>query len=152
MIFDIVNETDYDLVESMEIMLNKALDTVLSIESLSFDGEVSLLFVDDERIRELNRAYRNKDASTDVLSFPQYDSIIDNGVEDAYVYLGDVVISIDHAKSQAEEFGHSLEREIIYLAVHSLLHLLGYDHMEDQEKLRMRTQEKEILKELQIFK
>jgi probable rRNA maturation factor len=152
MIFDIVNETDYDLVESMEIMLNKALDTVLSIESLSFDGEVSLLFVDDERIRELNRAYRNKDASTDVLSFPQYDSIIDNGVEDAYVYLGDVVISIDHAKSQAEEFGHSLEREIIYLAVHSLLHLLGYDHMEDQEKLRMRTQEKKILKELQIFK
>ena len=152
MIFDIVNETDYDLVESMESMLNKALDPVLSIESLSFDGEVSLLFVDDERIRELNRAYRNKDASTDVLSFPQYDSIIDNGVEDAYVYLGDVVISIDHAKSQAEEFGHSLEREIIYLAVHSLLHLLGYDHMEDQEKLRMRTQEKEILKELQIFK
>lgn len=150
--FEIVSETNFELSSDLENMLNHALLTVLSIESLSFDGEVSLLFVDDARIKELNSSFRNKDTATDVLSFPQYDSIIENGVDEDYVYLGDVVISIDHAKAQAVEFGHGLEREIVYLTVHSLLHLLGYDHMTDNDKLIMRTQEKKVLSELKIFK
>jgi len=106
--------------------------------------EISVTFVASEEIRELNRVFRNKDAVTDVLSFPQYDDLDDIG-DEAVVCLGDVVICSEVALIQAEEYGHSAERELVYLLVHSIFHLLGYDHIEEGEKLEMREQEEKIM-------
>lgn len=101
--------------------------------------EVSVSFVDGEEIRELNRDYRGVDRVTDVLSFP-----MDMAFGD-YRNLGDVIINTEKVKEQAEEFGHSYRRELTYLTVHSLLHLVGYDHMEEEEKRIMREREEELL-------
>ncbi len=152
MTLEITNETEIVLESNLESLIQDAMTCVLKHESISADGEVSLLFVDNLKIQSLNREYRNKDSVTDVLSFPQYDSIKDDGIKESFIYLGDIVISLDQAKSQANEFGHSIEREIVYLVIHSLLHLLGYDHMTDIEKAEMRSHEKSIIKELGIFK
>lgn len=131
-----------------------------ALENEGFDGlfEISLTFVDNEQIRELNRDFRDKDSATDVLSFPlsedgeTFDVDADNG---AYL-LGDIVISVERAISQAEEYGHSVLREIAFLTAHSMLHLLGYDHVENalvpEEKGErvMRRKEEEILNKLKI--
>lgn len=107
-------------------------------------AEISLTLVSLEEIRELNRDYRDVDRETDVLSFPQFE-----GVEDIPEFgelcLGDVVICLDKVEEQAKEFGHSFERELIYLFVHSMLHLLGYDHMEEEEKALMRQREEAVM-------
>jgi len=111
--------------------------------------EISVTFVEAEEIRELNRDYRDNDKVTDVLSFPQFDDL--NDIPDfGEICLGDVVICKERAEEQAEEFGHSFEREIIYLFTHSILHLLGYDHMEDEEKKEMRAREEEVMTHLGI--
>ena len=111
--------------------------------------EISVTFVEAEEIRELNRDYRDNDKVTDVLSFPQFDDL--NDIPDfGEICLGDVVICKDRAAEQAEEFGHSFEREIIYLFTHSILHLLGYDHMEEEEKQEMRAREEEVMTHLGI--
>ncbi len=111
--------------------------------------EISVTFVEAEEIRELNRDYRDNDKVTDVLSFPQFDDL--NDIPDfGEICLGDVVICKDRAEEQAEEFGHSFEREIIYLFTHSILHLLGYDHMEEEEKREMRAREEEVMEHLGI--
>ena len=111
--------------------------------------EISVTFVEAEEIRELNRDYRDNDKVTDVLSFPQFDDL--NDIPDfGEICLGDVVICKDRAEEQAEEFGHSFEREIIYLFTHSILHLLGYDHMEEEEKREMREREEEVMTHLGI--
>ena len=117
-----------------------------------FEGsvEVSVRFVDDEEIHRLNLQYRNTDRSTDVLSFPlgengEYDINYDTGAK----LLGDIVISLEHAVVQAENYGHSLQREIGFLTVHSMLHLLGYDHEAGGiEQVRMREKEEAILTQL----
>ncbi len=132
----------------------KALSVILGKEGISEEGaEVSVSFVTQEEIQALNRDYRNVDRVTDVLSFPQFDSIddlLDMEEETGVAELGDVVICMDRAREQAEEFGHPLEREVIYLFVHSILHLLGYDHMEEEEKKEMRAREDEVMSELGI--
>lgn len=123
-------------------------------------GEVALTFVDDEEIQALNKAYREKDKPTDVLSFPQWE---DNDDEMTIVYdeddapeedaemIGDIVISLQTAKRQAEEFGHSLEREVCFLFVHGFLHLIGYDHEEgDAEEAEMFAKQDEILQKAGI--
>ena len=111
--------------------------------------EISVTFVEAEEIRELNRDYRDNDKVTDVLSFPQFDDL--NDIPDfGEICLGDVVICKERAQEQAEEFGHSFEREIIYLFTHSILHLLGYDHMEEGEKQDMRAREEEVMTHLGI--
>lgn len=111
--------------------------------------EISVTFVEAEEIRQLNRDYRDNDKVTDVLSFPQFDDL--NDVPDfGEICLGDVVICKERAQEQAEEFGHSFEREIIYLFTHSILHLLGYDHMEEDEKKEMRAREEEVMTHLGI--
>ena len=102
--------------------------------------EISVTFVEAEEIRQLNRDYRDNDKVTDVLSFPQYDDLNDIPTL-GEICLGDVVICKDRAEEQAEAFGHSFEREIIYLFTHSILHLLGYDHMEEEDRKEMRTRE-----------
>ncbi len=108
----------------------------------------SITIVDNKRIREINREYRNKDSETDVISFAFEEA-------DDYIYpdmrfLGEIYISIDKAKSQAEEYGHSLKRELCFLTVHGLLHLLGYDHIEEEDTVVMRALEEEILNEYNI--
>lgn len=134
--------------------MKKALSVILSKEGIDEEGaEVSVSFVTPEEIQSLNRDYRNVDSVTDVLSFPQFDSVddlIDMQEETGVAELGDVVICMDRAKEQAEEFGHPLEREVIYLFVHSILHLLGYDHMEEEQKAEMRAREDEVMGELGI--
>ena len=111
--------------------------------------EISVTFVEAEEIRALNRDYRDNDAVTDVLSFPQFDDL--NDIPDfGEICLGDVVICKERAQEQAEAFGHSFEREIIYLFTHSILHLLGYDHMDEAEKQEMRSREEEVMTHLGI--
>ena len=111
--------------------------------------EFSVSFVDREEIKELNSKYRGVDKVTDVLSFPQFEDFSELP-EDQIICLGDIVICEDRATEQAEEFGHSYEREIIYLFTHSVLHLLGYDHMDEDEKAEMREREEEVMTELKL--
>lgn len=105
---------------------------------------VSVTFVDEEEIHALNKQYRDVDRVTDVLSFPQFDDLNDIPTE-AEVCIGDVVICPEQALLQADDFGHSPERELVYLFVHSVFHLLGYDHLDDEGKLEMRTKEELIM-------
>ena len=111
--------------------------------------EVSLTIVTEAEIKELNSNYRDNDSVTDVLSFPQYDSI-DQIPEDMPVLIGDVVICDDMVKKQAVEYGHGYDRELMYLFAHSILHLLGYDHMTDLDKEKMRAEEEKILDKVGI--
>ncbi|MGI6765808.1 MAG: rRNA maturation RNase YbeY [Lentihominibacter sp.] len=111
------------------------------------DAEISLSFVSAEEIRELNRYYRGMDSVTDVLSFPMYD---DNDVFEEELILGDVVICMDRVREQAAELGHSEEREVVYLFTHSVLHLIGYDHISAEDKREMRQREEEVMAELGI--
>lgn len=136
--------------------MKEALSLILDSEGIDEEGiEVSVSFVTPEEIKALNKEYRDVDSVTDVLSFPQFESIdelIDAEEFTGVAELGDVVINMDRAKSQAEEFGHPLKREVIYLFVHSILHLLGYDHMEEEDKKVMRAREEEIMGELGIVR
>ena len=114
--------------------------------------EISVTFVDLDEIHELNKQYRGVDKPTDVLSFPQFDDLEEEIPEVCEICLGDVVICEQKAREQAEEFGHSFERELVYLFTHSVLHLLGYDHMEDNEKKAMREREEEIMKQIGLMR
>lgn len=135
------------ITEDMKNLIEKSIKAVLKVEELDDDVEVSVSFVGDYEIRDLNRDYRGVDKSTDVLSFPMDDEfIIDNRI------LGDVIINTRRVMEQAEELGHSHERELSYLTVHSVLHLLGYDHIEDEDKKEMREREKLAMKELEIYR
>ena len=134
----------------VRMIVRRACTAVLTLEEFNDPAEISVRFVDDEEIHRLNREYRNVDRSTDVLSFPLgengvYDTNLDTGAK----MLGDIVISIPHAVSQAERFGHTLQREIAFLTVHSMLHLLGYDHEGGGiESVRMREKEETVLTQL----
>lgn len=136
---------------ALELLLRRAIEATLGYERVNGGCEVSLTFTDDEGIRELNKRYRNIDRATDVLSFPQID-FVNDGVDlsdGSYKILGDIVISLERAKAQAEEIGHSVEHEAAFLCVHSTLHLLGYDHVtsEEDEKV-MFGKQKEIIASL----
>lgn len=123
------------------LIVNAAAQT---LESEEYEGraEVSVTLCDNERIHELNREYRGVDRATDVLSFP----LFDDEVEGEECALGDIVISLEKAQAQAEEYGHSFEREVAFLCVHSVLHLLGYDHEEGKaEESEMFDKQKKIL-------
>lgn len=140
-------QDDIKISEEIKVLIEKSVSAVLKVEELDENVEVSVSFVGDEEIRELNRDYRGVDKSTDVLSFPIDDEfILDNRI------LGDVIINTRRVMEQAEELGHSNERELSYLTVHSILHLLGYDHIEDEDKRQMREREKLAMKELSIYR
>lgn len=132
----------------IEATIESVIEECLNIEGKSKDVEVSVSFVDNEEIRQLNKDFRNVDSSTDVLSFPM------NENSDVFFtpLLGDIVISLERALEQSLEFGHTLEREVAYLTAHSMFHLLGYDHMNDEDKNLMREKEKLVMKNLKIFK
>lgn len=140
-------DIDDDILNFLEEIVSKC----LVAEGKSLNYEVSISFVDDDEIRLLNKEYRGMDKPTDVLSFPMLE---DNIVPQELLptLLGDIVISTETALRQSEEFGHSFKREIVYLTVHSMLHLLGYDHIDEEDKKAMRKREKEIIKILGIFK
>ncbi|WP_376746828.1 rRNA maturation RNase YbeY [Anaerospora hongkongensis] len=135
------------LEQTVRAVLRKAAD----VYGLTENNEVSLVFCDDAYIQNLNRDYRGKDQPTDVLSFAlnegEEPEIVDGPVQ---VLLGDIIISLETAARQAEEYNHSLEREVAYLTVHGMLHLLGYDHMTEEDKAEMRLEEEHVLSLLGI--
>ena len=134
----------------LRMLVRRCCTAVLRMENFEGPAEISVIFVDNEQIHKLNLQYRNKDMATDVLSFPMGE----NGVYDinhstGAKVLGDIVISMEKAVEQADRYGHSLEREVGYLTAHSMLHLLGYDHVNGGiEAMRMRDREQTILKAL----
>lgn len=131
---------------AMEQMVTLVLEKTAELMGVEPQAEVSVVFADDAYIHELNREYRGKDCSTDVLSFALNEGEepdVIGGPEETL--LGDIVISLDTAARQAEEFGHSLERELAYLTVHGMLHLLGFDHEAEDDKAVMRQKEEQVL-------
>lgn len=144
--------------------LEKVIEFALKEEEVNIQNEISLLFVDNEEIRKINNETRNIDRATDVLSFPMLDYPEKKVFKEVYtendfskadfdgddLVLGDIVLSLERALEQSKEYNHSYEREASYLVVHSVLHLLGYDHMEEDDKVKMRKREEEILTALDI--
>ncbi len=138
---------------TLKRLIKKALKTGLSVMGWDSKVDISVMFTDNEGIRVLNREHREIDRETDVLSFPliEYDEkgeYIESSLdysEKGNLCMGDIVLSLEKALSQAEEYGHSFERETGFLTVHSLLHLMGYDHMTEEEEKEMFTFQKEIL-------
>lgn len=143
---------------ALAALLRRAVRGALAAEGVEPPCEVNILLTDDEGIREVNREMRQVDAPTDVLSFPMFDLRPGEhpGQEDAdpdtgRVPLGDMCLSVERARTQAAEYGHSFEREISYLAVHSVLHLLGYDHLDEGPmKRRMREREEAVMETLHL--
>jgi len=140
-------EIDYAILKQVEIFINRTLEVEGFVSDIP--KEISFSLVTPEEIHQLNHDYRQVDRETDVLSFPMLEFpedrdmlLYDMGIP---VMLGDIIISLAQAKKQAEEYGNTLEREICYLTVHSVLHLLGYDHMIEEDKKEMRAREKKIM-------
>lgn len=147
------DQNKLDISEKLEELLTRGLNVVAKLHNLSMQTEVDITIVDDEEIHALNKKYRNVDRATDVLSFALDEESEDEPelIEGPTEHLlGDIIISAETAARQAEEFGHGLEREIVYLAVHGLLHLLGYDHLNETDKVMMRMKEEEALREIQL--
>ena len=119
---------------ALMLLIRRAIKATLAYEGVQSDAEVSFSCCKNEEICLLNREYRQKDAATDVLSFPLYESREEIDAERGVLTLGDIVVSYERAAEQAESFGHSAEREVVFLTIHSVLHLLGYDHERSQEE------------------
>ena len=155
----IANEQEIiEITPELEDVIKKVAVAVAELEECNFDSEVSVTLVDNEEIHALNLEHRNIDRATDVLSFPMLEFDENDEAEDCefdmdgeLVLLGDIVISMERAQEQATEYGHSLVREVGFLTAHSMLHLLGYDHVDDPEGERiMREKEEHILNKLGI--
>ena len=145
-------------------LASRVIEAALDYEECPYEVEVNLLLTMNDEIQGMNQNFRQIDRATDVLSFPMIDykeagnfDFLED-VMDAFhpetgeLMLGDIVISKEKVISQAEEYGHSVEREYAFLIAHSMLHLFGYDHMEDHERIIMETKQKEILEQLQIYR
>lgn len=151
------NQDKLGIEDSIKETIEQVILKTLEAEGCDFSAEVSVTIVDAEEIRRINREQRNIDAVTDVLSFPMLE-FSENGdiinsdfdMDGENLLLGDIVICAERAKEQAEEFGHSFKREMAFLTVHSMLHLLGYDHMSEQEEGIMFARQEEILSLLGI--
>ena len=145
--------TEVENEDEVRALVEKCARNVLSRENVDFPAEIDITVVDADTIREMNAEYRSKDSVTDVLSFPMYEFYngepreeLDEEPDTGCVMLGDMMISLERCAQQGEEFGHGFDREVSYLTVHSVLHLLGYDHVDEGEmKKQMRTREKEIM-------
>ena len=147
------NQKKFKVTKEMRDLVRMAVGTSLDYMEFGRDFEISVMFTDNEEIRTLNKLHRNIDRETDVLSFPlfEYDEegyIIEEEMEtnpEGDLLLGDIVISLEKAAAQAEEYGHSMEREVGFLTVHSMLHLFGYDHMTPEDETEMFGFQYEIL-------
>ena len=135
---------------SLKMLIRRAIEATLAYEGFDDDCEVSVTFTDNGKIRQMNKKFRNIDRATDVLSFPLFDDEgMDAHVAELDCMLGDIVLSLEKAGEQAEEFGHSFEREVAFLSVHSVLHLLGYDHeTSEEDDADMRRRQSEIMDKL----
>ena len=146
--------------DERKAFVRKVIRTALAAEGVDFPCEVAVLLTNDARIHELNREQRGIDQPTDVLSFPAFDlrpgalpEPADADPGSGLVPLGDMVVSLERAAAQAKEYGHSNRRELAYLTVHSVLHLLGYDHLDEgPQKAQMRAKEEEILEKLDVIR
>lgn len=158
---DTTVDFDFDSRQLAETVINAALDH----EDFPYEAEVNLTLVDNEQIHRINKEYRQIDRPTDVLSFPllSYETAGDfSGLEDetyenfnpdtGEILLGDIVISVEKVMEQAMSYGHSQKREYAFLILHSVLHLLGYDHMTDEERIVMEAKQNEILDDLKIYR
>lgn len=154
-----VPEFDY------EELLNKVMIACLDAENCPYETEISILLTDNQEIHEINKEFRGMDAPTDVLSFPsvEFDTPADfSSLEDTQpecfhpetgeLILGDIVISVERARFQAEEYGHSMLREVAFLMAHSMFHLMGYDHMEEEERITMEAKQDSIMEKLEILR
>lgn len=152
------NLQDKHSADNLIILAESAVVKAIEFEGLGTCYQVSMIFVDNEKIREINRIHRGIDRPTDVLSFPMLDddeaydeeNFEELDMDTGEVILGDIVISVERAFEQSIEYGHSLEREIAFLTVHGILHLLGYDHETDDERKLMREREESILEQLRL--
>ncbi len=152
-------QSKIEFTEDMSALLQRVCDAALQYEECDFDAQISITIVDDEEIHAINKEHRGIDKPTDVLSFPMLEfdedgQILDNEFEydsDGTIMLGDIVISLERAKAQAAEYGHSMERELAFLCTHSMLHLLGYDHVNSKEEEdEMFARQEAILRNLGI--
>ncbi|MFE4350698.1 rRNA maturation RNase YbeY [Peribacillus butanolivorans] len=146
---DLMDETN-EVTEKAQNLVKSILQFAAKKENIEEDTELSVTFVDNKRIQEINKEYRHKDAATDVISF----ALEEMGEDEVEIIgaemprmLGDIIISIERTKEQAEEYGHSFDRELGFLALHGFLHLLGFDHMTEEDEKVMFTKQKEILEE-----
>ena len=143
------NQNEQPITYKLKMLLRRAIEATLAYEQYHNDVEVSVTLTDNEGIHALNARFRGVDAPTDVLSFPLFDfegDMDEPPVDEIESMLGDIVLNLDRARAQAEEFGHSFEREAAFLTVHSMLHLLGYDHeLGEQEDADMRARQREIM-------
>ena len=134
----------------LKMLLRRAIETTLALEQYGNDVEVSVTLTDNEGIHELNARFRGVDAPTDVLSFPLFDfenECDEPPIDEMENMLGDIVLNLERTRAQAEEFGHSFEREAAFLTVHSMLHLLGYDHETGEEdEAEMREHQRRVMK------
>ncbi|MDD6440753.1 MAG: rRNA maturation RNase YbeY [bacterium] len=156
------NEGDLELALNYLELAEEVAEAVLDYENCPYESQVELLLTDNEEIRRINQEFREIDRPTDVLSFPmvdfgspaEYDFLEEDDSlfdpETGELMLGNIVISKEKVISQAEEYGHSVKREYAFLIAHSMLHLLGYDHMEEEERTVMERKQREILKKLKI--
>jgi probable rRNA maturation factor len=149
LIIDFIDETN-EVTEEQIDMIEKLLNYAAEMENVQDEAEVSVTFVDNEKIREINRDYRGKDKPTDVISFA-LEEMGDGEIEivgaEIPPVLGDIIISVPKAREQAEEYGHSFMRELGFLAVHGFLHLLGYDHETEEEEKEMFSKQEQILEQ-----
>lgn len=165
MTINIDYEAERELAIPWEKIIREIVEEALDYEGCPYEAEVNVVLTGDGQIREINREFRDMDRPTDVLSFPalEYDRPSDfEHMEEAYadcfnpetgeLMLGDMMISVDRVISQAEEYGHSPERELAFLTAHSMLHLCGYDHIEDEERLVMEKKQEEILENRGYFR
>ena len=152
------NEYSGEMIDGYEAILEEIIEAALDYEGCPYECQVNVTLVDNESIHEINREYRQIDRPTDVLSFPaieypeagSFDWLEEEGIEyfdpdSGELVLGDIMISMDKVRQQAEEYGHSQRREFAFLTAHSMLHLMGYDHMEEDERIVMEQKQKEIL-------
>jgi probable rRNA maturation factor len=149
LIIDFIDETN-EVTEEQIGMIEKLLNYAAEVENVQDEAEVSVTFVDNEKIREINRDYRGKDKPTDVISFA-LEEMGDGEIEivgaETPPVLGDIIISVPKAREQAEEYGHSFMRELGFLVVHGFLHLLGYDHETEEEEKEMFSKQEQILEQ-----
>ena len=151
MIYFLNDQEKFKITYAQKILVRRAVEATLDYEGYRNNAEISLTFTDNAKIQKINNEFRGIDKATDVLSFPltDYESADLPFADELDGSLGDIVISLERAKEQADEFGHSFEREIAFLTVHSMLHLLGYDHVNsEEEELDMRKRQSDILKNM----
>jgi probable rRNA maturation factor len=154
------NQKKFKVTKDIRDLVRLAVKTSLEYMDFPQKAEISVMFTDNDEIRELNREHRGIDRATDVLSFPLFEYDEEGNIIEEYLdfsptgemVLGDIVISLERANEQAEEYGHSFQREIGFLTVHSMLHLFGFDHEQPEEEEEMFEYQREILDKMELYR